>query len=75
MNFRWRNGVLDVGRLWHRDAVGIELAWGRRDLMGDDIHDGETIFADHRVVVFASGRDIRIHGSAWRGAMARWFGL
>ncbi len=72
MHLEWGNGYLDVGRLWCRDAVGIELAWGRRDLMGEDVREGETILADHRVIVFASGLDIRRHGSAWRGAMNRW---
>lgn len=71
MHFRWGNGVLDVGRLWYRDAYGIELAWGRRDLMGEDVRECETIFADHRALVFTTGLGIRAHGSAWRAVMMR----
>lgn len=75
MHFRWNNGVLDVGWLWYRDGFGVELAWGRRDLMGEDVGEFESIFADHRCIMFASRRDVRIYGSVCRAIAARWFGL
>lgn len=73
MHLRWSNGVLDIGRLWYLDAYGIELAWGRRDLMGENVSEGETIFADRRVLVLVTGLDVHIHGSIWRAILARWF--
>jgi len=75
MQLRWTNGMLNVGPLWCRDAVGIELAWGRRDLMGEDVLPYESIFADHCTLVLATGLEQRIHGSVWRAAIARWLGV
>lgn len=74
MELRWRNGIFSVGQMPWRDAYGVQLSWGRRDLMGEDVKEGETWFADHVYLVMATGRECRKHGSAWRAMVARILG-
>lgn len=50
MLIRWNNGVLKVGYLDYCQTYGVELAWGRRDILeGEPTPVGERIFADHKV--------------------------
>lgn len=74
MELRWSNGIFSVGPMLWRDAYGIELSWGRRDLMGEEVKEGEVWFADHVYWVMATGRERRKHGSVWRAMVARILG-
>jgi len=73
MHLRWNNGVLTVGRLLWCDGYGLELAWGRRDLLGEDVHEGDALFADRVQIVLATGHGARVHGGVVRAALARVF--
>ncbi len=75
MQIRWPNGVLDLGFLPFCDGYGVSLAWGRRDLMGEDVGEFDVLYADHKYAVLATGRDIRVHGSVWRAVVCRWIFL
>lgn len=41
-----RNYIVVVGYQPMRHAWGVDLSWGRRDLMGESVREGETRFAD-----------------------------
>lgn len=71
MILRWGNGSLIIGPLIIEDAWGIDLAWGRRDLLGDPPDEGERIYADRVRLIVATGREVYLHGSVWRAALAR----
>ena len=50
MLFRWNNGRLEIGYLPWSQTYGVELAWGRRDILeGRKIQAHEPFFADHKV--------------------------
>lgn len=69
MLLNWPNGCLSLGWLCYRDAYGVELAWGRRDLMGEDVREGETWFSDRVTIEIATGRQVAVHGSVWKAAL------
>lgn len=62
---RWNNGFFHVGYLPYMNAYGVELAWGRRDLLeGRTIDEGDRIFADYRRLIVADAIDVvRANGS------------
>lgn len=61
---RWNNGCLVLGPLLERSAVGIQLSWGRRDMLeGRPLGDGEPIFADSITVELASMHDAKRFGT------------
>lgn len=43
------NYVISLGYQPMRHAWGIDLSWGRRDLMGQEVREGESRFADRFV--------------------------
>jgi hypothetical protein len=56
MFLQWPNGVLSVGPICHAwDAWGIELAWNRRELLGDKPQRGEVTFADYKALIWFKG--------------------
>lgn len=71
MIIRWNNGYLLFGWQLHTDAYGVSVAWGRRDLMGETVRDGEAMFADTKTAVLCTGRDVRVHGSVFRSIANR----
>ena len=75
MQIRWNNGFLSVGPMLCRDEYGIELAWGRRDMLGEDVREGDMWFADRKRWTIATGRGVRVHGSVWKAAIAKIIGF
>ena len=59
MTFRWNNGVAVVGYLFMQDAYGIQLSWGRRDLLGDVVEPGCSLFSDHKTWIIVYRDTIR----------------
>jgi hypothetical protein len=75
MHIRWNNGYLHAGLMFYQDTYGIELAWGRRDILeGREIPPGERLFADVKRFIICDGLSARIHGSIWKAALAKLFG-
>jgi hypothetical protein len=70
MIIKWDNGFFSFGPMLHRDAYGLTLCWGRRDLLGETVLEGDSLFADCKEIIICSGRDRYMHGSIWRAAVA-----
>jgi hypothetical protein len=71
MIVRWTNGVLAIGPLYTQDSYGISVAWGRRDLMGEEVRQGESLFADHKTIVLCSGYEAYVYGSVRKAIVNR----
>ena len=72
VQLRWNNGYLIVGPMMERDAIGLILAWGRRDLLEvREIPEGEYLFDRYVKRVFVTGRQIRQAGGFWKALLLR----
>lgn len=63
MILRWSNGELTFGWFAWQDCFGLSLSWNYASHFGLYRSCAEMPYLDHRQIILATGRDVRVAGS------------